>query len=219
MAHKKVVFAWVLLQVCISCGAHAMSMDNLLDPVGYDIDHVVDVTLSSMTKAARDRHTTTGDKPVDRKYSSDARKMLLSDIAFKKELAKVLLEVDKAARDAINPPEFPGTPIVSTSAEEGVSDVFSSMSADAGGRTRSVNTRPCVCAGVRGIHDAALDSYPEIKKDQLLMRRYEYNFSAVLRSNGLFDRLMSEACGSLIELANKTAEAHAPERGPRPQMN
>jgi hypothetical protein len=219
MPHRKTVFAYVLLQICISCCAHAMPADNLLDPVGYDIDHVVDVTLSSMTKAARDRHTTTGDKPVDRKYSSEARKMLLSDIAFKKELAKVLLEVDKAARDAINPPEFPGTPIVSTSAEEGVSDGFLSVSADSGERTRSVNTRPCVCAGVRGIHDAALDSYPEVKKDQLLMRRYEHNFSAVLRSNGLFDRLLSEACGSLIELANKTAEAHVPGGVVRPPIN
>ncbi|GEM_PF-6154045 len=182
----------------------------------FDIDKVVDAVAGEMAAAARDYYLP--DKPENSaliaRHTKDARKIILSDTTFKRELAQVITELSGAAENAGAPgtPMLPGKPLVTTAllkpVEQGVSSITVTYEA---GEVTAVytNTMPCINAAGTTLRGATLAQYPRTAADPAANAIYGRELSSILSSNRLFNHALAEVCKTLVQAAKRAAEAGA----------
>jgi len=186
-------------------GPEAASLD------GYDIDLVVDTVVKAMGDAARNYYLP--DKPENaraiKRYAKDARKAVLMNTSFKRELAQVCLDAAKGAANAGRDKEMlPGRPLVLPSGLSpvplGVSSKTVSMDGDQ--MTVFTNTMPCIDAAAGSMHDATLRQFPETASAPAAKETYTREFGSILTANRLYNHLLSEVCAQLVGLAKKRGD-------------
>jgi len=186
-------------------GPSAASLD------GYDIDQVVDVVIEAMGHAARNYYLP--DKPENagaiKRYTKDARKAVLFDTAFKRELAGVCVTVANAAAIAgSDDQKLPGRPLVlplgSSPAPLGVSSETVSMNGDI--KVVFTNTMPCIDAAAGSLHGATLRQFPGTASDDVAAGTYTRQFGSILTANRPYNHLLSKVCSQLVGLAKRYAE-------------
>lgn len=178
---------------------------------GYDIDRVVDAVAKAMGDAARNYYLP--DKPENAKaikrYTKDARKAILMDTSFKRELAQVSLDVANDAANAGQDTErLPGRPLVLPSGMSPVPLGVSSktVTTDGGMMVVFTNTMPCIDAAAGSMHDATLRQFPKTASDSVAKETYTRQFGSILTANRLYNHLLSEVCSQLVGLAKRYSE-------------
>ena len=186
-------------------GAEGASLD------GYDIDKVVDVVVKAMGDAARNYYLP--DKPENAKaikrYTKDARKVVLLDTSFKRELAQVCVDVANDAANAGGDAEkLPGRPLITPSVMPPVPLGVSSKTVTTEGDMTVVftNTMPCIDAAAGSMHDATLRQFPKTASDSVAKETYTRHYGNILTANRLYNHLLSQVCSQLVELAKRYSE-------------
>lgn len=186
-------------------GAEAASLD------GYDIDRVVDTVVKAMGDAARNYYLP--DKPENAKaiksYTKDARKAVLMDTSFKRELAQVCIDVaNDAANAGSDAVKLPGRPLLLPSGMPPVPLGVSSKTVTTDGDMTVVftNTMPCIDAAAGSMHDATLRQFPKTASDTVAKKTYTRQFGSILTANRLYNHLLAEVCDQLVGLAKRYSE-------------
>ena len=188
---------------------------------GYNIDQVVDAVLKAMGDAARNYYLP--DKPENagaiKRYTKDARKMVLFDTAFKRELGGVCAAVANAAAIADSDAQkLPGRPLVlplgSSPVPLGISSETVSMNGDM--RVVFTNTMPCVDAAAGSLHGATLRQFPKTASDGVAAGTYTRQFGSSLTANRLYNHLLAKVCSQLVGLAKSYAEQSRKPAAPPP---
>lgn len=186
-------------------GPEAASLD------GYDIDRVVDAVIKAMGDAARNYYLP--DKPKNAKaikhYAKDARKIVLMNTSFKRELAQVCMDVaNNAANSGSDAEKLPGRPLVlhTGMSPEPLGVSSETVSTDGDGMVVFTNTMPCVNAAASSMHGATLRQFPKTASDSAAKETYTHQFGSILTANSLYNHLQAEVCSQLVELAKRQAE-------------
>lgn len=185
------------------------------DPVEkFDIDRVVETTLTAMAAAARNYYLP--DKPENARpisrHTKDSLKIAFADTAFKQELARICVDLAAAARAAGKdeqmlpgrplelPRSYPEVPIgvssITVSEEKGMTVVFT-------------NTMPCVSTGAKALHAAMLKEFPRTAAEDSAKKRYTREFGVILTNNRLFNHLHAEVCSKMVRAARMAAQENS----------
>jgi len=179
----------------------------------FDIDLVVDAAVKAMADAARGYYLP--DRPENSKaikrYSKDARKMVLMDTSFKRELAQMCTDLADAANNAARPDAamLPGRPLTLSQnlppVEEGVSSI--TVTEADGMTTVFTNTMPCINAAAQTLHRTVRGQFiPESAGNTAAKEEYGRQFSSIMTANRLFNHLLAEVCSNLVKLAKGESE-------------
>jgi hypothetical protein len=186
-------------------GSEAASLD------GYDIDQVVDTVIKAMGDAARNYYLPDTPENVKtiKRFTKDARKAVLMDTSFKRELAQVCLDVaNDAANTGQDTEKLPGRPLVLPSGLSpvplGVSSITVSMDGDM--KVIFTNTMPCIDAAAGSMHDATLRQFLKTASDSVAKETYMRQYGNILTANRLYNHLLSEVCSQLVGLAKRYSE-------------
>jgi len=176
----------------------------------YDINLVVDAVVKAMGDAARDYYLP--DKPENSKaikrYTKDARAIIMMDTSFKREFGQVCVDVANAAANAGRDTEMlPGRPLVLplglAPVEIGVSSITASMDGDM--KMIYTNTMPCIQASATTLHRATLRQFPDTASNPDAKEAYGRKFGSILTANRLYNHVLSEVCAKLVGYAEKVS--------------
>ncbi|MHB0997155.1 MAG: hypothetical protein ACYC2I_12370 [Elusimicrobiales bacterium] len=177
---------------------------------GYDIERVVDAVAIAMGDAARDYYLP--DKPGNAKrikrYTKESGKLILMNTSFKRELARVCVDVAKVAAKAGRDEEkLPGHPLKLLSGLSPVPVGVSSKTVSMAGETKIIftNTMPCVNAAARALHSATLEQFPKTAADPAAKESYTHQFGNVLTGNRLYNHDLAEVCAKLVDFAERSS--------------
>ena len=178
----------------------------------FDIDLVVESAAKAMADAARNYYLP--DKPENSKpiarYRKDSRMMIFGNTTFKRELARICVDLAKAAIDAGSPDAvmLPGLPLERRPAAADYDEGVSSITVTEGEvKIMDTNTMPCINSAVKALHDSVHGQFlPASPANTAAKDAYSRQFGSIMTANRLFNHELAEVCSKLVGIAKKEAE-------------